>query len=68
MTERETDKRIQDLEATVARLERMLANFPVRLAAGGGGDGLPEGGLKFQVLMKLDDIGTVGWEWVRWSE
>jgi hypothetical protein len=50
-------------------LKRILANFPVRHAApGGGGSALPPGGRKFDVLMKIDDIGTVGWERPRWHE
>lgn len=68
MTEREMVRRIQDLEDKVAALERMLANFPVRLAAPGGGGVLPPGGRKFDCLMKVDDAGTVAWERPRFHE
>ena len=52
----------------MAELRATVANFPVRFTGGGGGGALPEGGRKFDVLMKLDDAGTVGWERPRWHE
>ena len=68
MNERETARRIAELEKQVAELRAVVAHFPVRFTGGGGGAALPAGGRKFDVLMKLDDAGTVGWERPRFHE
>lgn len=69
MTQQEMARRINDLEGRLGELERRIANFPVRFAAGGGGGiALPPGGRKLDVLMKIDDFGTNGWERIRFHE
>jgi hypothetical protein len=60
-------RKIQELENRIVELERIVANFPVRHAAPGGGAGeaLPPGGRKYDVLQRIDDAGTAAWGPVR---
>lgn len=50
----------QQLERRVRDIEQRVNQLPSRFAIGGGGS-LPPGGLRYELLMTVDDNATVVW-------
>ena len=58
---------VQRLRDGLSKLDVLTKGtpVPVRMKTREIGAGLPPGGVKYQVIMRIDDAGTAGWDYPR---